>query len=125
MSYERLRRQISNNNRIILQQIAHVRKEAVARDTTLYQSVQKQGLYLETILEYDKKFWFIPRGIYFGRKIFTGIYNRKLKEMEDEMVKAGKEAQEKEEERLKKMKEAQENKSRIIKPGVGLSVVGG
>lgn len=96
------------------------REKSVKRDNILFQTLQKQGLYLETFLEYNKRFWFIPQGLYFGRKIFAGIYNRKFNEMEEEAIKAGKEVQKKEEEMRRKIEE--QRQSTIIRPQGGRSV---
>ena len=118
MSYERLRRQIEGIKRDFVQIVAQSREESIKRDTTLFQTVQKQGLYLETIMEYDRRFWFIPRGLFFGRKIFTAIFNRKAQEMEAELLKAGKEAQAEQTEKVNKMREEKDaNETKLLKPG--------
>lgn len=118
MSYERLKRQIEGIKKDFIRITAQSREESIKRDTTLFQTVQKQGLYLETFLEYDRRFWFLPRGLFIGRKIFTAIFNRKAQEMEAELLEAGKEALKEQTEKVKKMREEKDaNETRILKPG--------
>jgi len=113
MSYERLKKKIDNVTNDLVKMVVSAKQESINRDNTLYQTVQKQGLYLETYLEYDMKFWFLPKGTYFGKKIFTSIFNRKTDEMNKAMLEAGKEVQKAEVERIKKLREDQSEKSKI------------
>lgn len=127
MSYERLRKQIADNNQKILTSISRLRQESVDRDGLLYKSVQRQGIYMEAIIEYDKRYWWIPKGIYFGQKLLDKLVQKKFDDLQKSELKASKEAQKKVEEKIKKYKEeAERNKSKIIIPGKNnLSVVGG
>jgi F0F1-type ATP synthase membrane subunit b/b' len=55
------------------------------------------SLVVDSILEYEKKYWILPRGFFPGNKLFSKIYNRRVNEIRKQH-----------EEALKKQKEAQE-----------------
>ena len=59
-------------------------------------NITNTSIVLDTILEYDRKYWILPKGCFPGNKLFTKIYNRRVDEI-----------RKKHEESLKKQREAQ------------------
>ena len=89
------------------------------------------SLYLDSLIEYRKKYWILPIGFWPGKKLFDKIYKNNLEEVQKKRKEQMKKQQEKAKEKMKEQqkkakkqkdkdtKSKKEKESSIILPGGG------
>jgi len=78
----------------------------------IHASVQSLAIYINTQEEYHGKYWFLPIGIYPGKKIFENMYKKNLKKVQDKIVKEQKEYLNKMKEKANEDKEVSDKNER-------------
>ena len=61
------------------------------------------SIYIDSVMEYDKRYWIIPKGFFPGNKLFAKIYNRRI----DEVRKAQEDSIKKQQEAMAEMRKRQ------------------
>ena len=52
------------------------------------------SIIVDTMMEYDRKYWMFPKAFWPGKKLFAKIYNRRVQEIKDQHEEALKKQQE-------------------------------
>jgi hypothetical protein len=71
------------SNEALKQNINKVAKIDGKRFAMIMGVLERQEIYIQSILEYDKRFWFLPKGTIFGKYFFKKIIRRKVDELKN------------------------------------------